>query len=110
MSQTDDPELSAYVDRVGQRVVASSDMAGLPFRFTVLNSPIVNAFTVGGAETRTRAVLTMPPLVYLAALALSSGDVLERTLADPAALVASGVVKAKSPKAVLVDFVKNGSL
>jgi predicted Zn-dependent protease len=25
-------------------------MAGLPFRFTVLNSPIVNAFTIGGGH------------------------------------------------------------
>ena len=54
----DDPELAAYVDRVGQRVVANSDMAGLPFRFTVLNSPIVNAFTVGGGHVYvTRGIL-----------------------------------------------------
>lgn len=46
----DDPDLSAYVDRIGQRIVANSDMAGLPFRFTVLDNPIVNAFTTGGGH------------------------------------------------------------
>ena len=40
--------VSGYVDRVGRKVVAHSDMPDRPFEFTVLNTPIVNAFTVGG--------------------------------------------------------------
>lgn len=54
----DDAEMAAYVDRVGQRLVANSDMAGRPFTFTILNSPIVNAFTVGGGQVYvTRGIL-----------------------------------------------------
>lgn len=44
----EDEELVAYVRKVGRKVVDNSDMPGKPFVFTVLNSPVVNAFTVGG--------------------------------------------------------------
>jgi predicted Zn-dependent protease len=44
----DDPELQAYVDRVGQRLVANSDRAELAFTFTVLDSPDINAFATPG--------------------------------------------------------------
>ena len=54
----DNPKLSAYVTRVGERVAASSDMPDKPFKFTVLNSPVVNAFTVGGGYVYvTRGIL-----------------------------------------------------
>ena len=54
----DDPELSAYVTRVGERVARASDMPDKPFTFTVLNSPVVNAFTVGGGYVYvTRGIL-----------------------------------------------------
>ncbi|MDV7144316.1 M48 family metalloprotease [Tropicimonas sp. TH_r6] len=54
----DDPELSAYVTRVGERVAKASDMPDKPFNFTVLNSPMVNAFTVGGGYVYvTRGIL-----------------------------------------------------
>ena len=44
----DDPELQAYVGRVGQRLVASSDRADLAFTFTVIDSPDINAFATPG--------------------------------------------------------------
>lgn len=54
----ENPELAAYVDAVGQRVAAASDMPDKPFTFTVLNSPVVNAFTVGGGYVYvTRGIL-----------------------------------------------------
>lgn len=53
-----DAELSAYVDRVGQKVAAASDLPDKPFNFTVLNTPVVNAFTVGGGYVYvTRGIL-----------------------------------------------------
>jgi predicted Zn-dependent protease len=44
----DHPELQAYVNRVGQRLVANSDEPGMNFTFTVLDSPDINAFAVPG--------------------------------------------------------------
>jgi predicted Zn-dependent protease len=44
----DDPELQAYVDRVGQRLVANSDTPDKKFTFTVLDTPMINAFAAPG--------------------------------------------------------------
>ena len=44
----DDPELQAYVDRVGQRLVANSDRPDMTFTFTVIDSPDINAFALPG--------------------------------------------------------------
>jgi len=44
----DDPELAAYVDRIGQRLVQNSDAAGDSFTFTVIDSPDINAFATPG--------------------------------------------------------------
>ena len=44
----DDPELQAYVNRVGQRLVANSDMPNTKFTFTVIDSPDINAFALPG--------------------------------------------------------------
>lgn len=62
------PELQAYVEQVGRRVLEKSDMRGpetpeeyrdTPFHFRVLNSPVVNAFAVpGGYIYITRGLLT----------------------------------------------------
>jgi len=50
VSQTpiyDDPELSAYVSRVGNKLLANSHHAGREYHFFVLDDPGVNAFTPG---------------------------------------------------------------
>lgn len=44
----DDPELAAYIDRIGQELVANSSMPDTPFSFTVLDSPDINAFALPG--------------------------------------------------------------
>jgi predicted Zn-dependent protease len=43
-----DPPLQAYVNRVGQRLVASSDDPNGTFTFTVIDSPDINAFAAPG--------------------------------------------------------------
>ena len=44
----DDPELQSYIDRIGQRLVANSDMPNKTFTFSVLDSPDINAFATPG--------------------------------------------------------------
>lgn len=63
-----DPELQAYVQRVGQGVLSKSDLRDAdapepyrnsPFTFRVLDSPVVNAFAIpGGYVYVTRGLLT----------------------------------------------------
>lgn len=44
----DDPELQAYVTKIGERLVAESDMPDLDFTFTVIDAPEINAFATPG--------------------------------------------------------------
>ncbi len=44
----DDPELTAYIDKVGQRLVAHSDRPNGEFTFNVLDVPDINAFAAPG--------------------------------------------------------------
>lgn len=44
----DDAELQAYVEKIGQRLVAHSDKPDLKFTFTVLDAPGINAFATPG--------------------------------------------------------------
>jgi predicted Zn-dependent protease len=54
----DNPALQAYVQRVGEQVAAKSHRPGLVYRFTVLDSPDVNAFALpGGYIYVTRGIL-----------------------------------------------------
>jgi len=54
----DNPELQAYVQRVGQKLAAQSHRPGLAYQFTVLDSPEVNAFALpGGYIYITRGIL-----------------------------------------------------
>jgi len=56
--QYDDAAVSAYVDSVGRRVAAASEEPALPWRFTVLDDPVVNAFAMpGGYIYVTRGLL-----------------------------------------------------
>jgi len=56
----DDPRLGAYVASIGGRLVAHSEMAQAPFTFTLLNSPIVNAFALpGGYVYVTRGLIAL---------------------------------------------------
>lgn len=54
------PELAAYVGGIGKLLASTSERPDLPFTFTVLNSPIVNAFAVpGGYIYITRGLLAL---------------------------------------------------
>ena len=53
-----DPRLTAYVDRVGQRLKAVSELPQQRFTFTVLDTPAANAFALpGGYVYVTRGLL-----------------------------------------------------
>lgn len=43
--------LADYVNRVGQRVAANTERPDVPFKFFVIDSPIVNAFAIPGGYT-----------------------------------------------------------
>jgi predicted Zn-dependent protease len=55
---TEKPELNQLVERVGRRLAAASERPNLPWTFTVLDSPIVNAMALpGGYIYITRGML-----------------------------------------------------
>ena len=55
----DDPELQKYVDDIGQRLARKSHRPDLPFTFTLLDSPEVNAFALpGGYVYITRGIMS----------------------------------------------------
>ncbi|MCP4041993.1 MAG: M48 family metalloprotease [Gammaproteobacteria bacterium] len=45
-----DPELSRYVNKVGQRLAKVSDRPGLPYEFVVLNNSVPNAWAMPGGK------------------------------------------------------------
>lgn len=56
----DDPAIQAYVSGIGQRLVAQTETPQAPFRFTVLDSPVVNAMALpGGYVYVTRGILAL---------------------------------------------------
>ena len=56
----DDPELDAYVTGLGRLIARTSEMPGLDTTFTILDSPIVNAFALpGGYVYITRGLLAL---------------------------------------------------
>jgi len=44
----DDPELAAYINGIGQRLVKASDWPNETFIFTIIDSPDINAFAMAG--------------------------------------------------------------
>lgn len=55
----EDPELTAWVDRIGKRMAAASERPDLPWTFRVLDDTAVNAFALpGGFVYLTRGILT----------------------------------------------------
>jgi predicted Zn-dependent protease len=56
----DDAALSAYINKLGLALAAKTQRPNLPYRFAVLDSPVVNAFAVpGGSVYVTRGILAM---------------------------------------------------
>ncbi len=60
MAMVDDPELQAYVDRIGRELAADSERPDLPWSFDVVDDPTPNAFALpGGPIFVTRGILTL---------------------------------------------------
>ncbi|MCW8194046.1 M48 family metalloprotease [Proteobacteria bacterium 005FR1] len=58
MALVEDPELQAYVDRLGQQLAAASERPELPWSFAVVDDPTPNAFALpGGPIFVTRGLL-----------------------------------------------------
>jgi predicted Zn-dependent protease len=56
----DDPELARYVSSLGKLLARTSEMPNLAFTFTVLDTPVVNAFALpGGYVYVTRGLLAL---------------------------------------------------
>jgi predicted Zn-dependent protease len=54
-----DPKVQAYVEGIGKRMAADSERPNLPWSFTVIDDPVVNAFALpGGPIFITRGILT----------------------------------------------------
>ncbi|HET7436290.1 MAG TPA: M48 family metallopeptidase [Thermoanaerobaculia bacterium] len=45
-----DPQVNAYVRDIGQRIVAQTNMANLPWDFHVVEDPAINAFAIPGGH------------------------------------------------------------
>lgn len=55
-----DPRITQYVNDMGQRLVANSELSDYPFTFTVLDTPLVNAFALpGGYVYVTRGIMAL---------------------------------------------------
>ncbi len=57
--ELDDPALSAYAQRVFERLLANSDQPGVQIKFTVLDSPVINAMALPGHVYVTRGLLAL---------------------------------------------------
>lgn len=59
MGAYDDPALQRYVDGIGQRLAQASERPDLPWTFTVIDDPAINAFALpGGFIYLTRGILS----------------------------------------------------
>ncbi len=57
--EVDDPALQSYIDGVGQTMARQSERPDLPWHFTVVDTPVVNAFALpGGYIYITREILS----------------------------------------------------
>ena len=57
----EDEKLAAYLDAVGQRLAAHTELPDLGYKFTILDSPVANAFAApGGYVYVTRGLMALP--------------------------------------------------
>lgn len=103
-----DAALQAYVDRVGQKLVAQSGVSG-NFRFVVLDQPYPNAHAAGGYVMVTRGLLALldDEAELAAALGHEVGHVVERHAAHRAR-ARQGVLDAALEAAVSTGSVSVG--
>jgi len=56
----DDPELLAYIQSVGKRLIPHTHRPNLPYQFAILDTPVINAFAVpGGYIYVTRGIMAL---------------------------------------------------
>lgn len=56
----DDPRMAGFVQKLGLSIASKTEFPNLPYHFTVLNTPIVNAFALpGGYVYLTRGLLAL---------------------------------------------------
>ncbi len=64
----EDPEIRRYVTSIGRFLASSSELPDLPFTFTVLDSPVVNAFALpGGYVYATRGLMALANIAVILA-------------------------------------------
>jgi predicted Zn-dependent protease len=57
----EDEKLATYLDSVGQRLAAHTELPDLGYKFTILDSPVANAFAApGGYVYVTRGLMALP--------------------------------------------------
>jgi predicted Zn-dependent protease len=103
-----DPALQAYVDGVGQKLVAQSTLTG-SYRFVVLDTPIANAHAVAGYIFVTRGLLALldDEAELAAALGHEVGHLVERHAAQRSR-VRQGVLDAAVDAAVTTGSISVG--
>lgn len=58
--EVQDPAIRAYVDEIGRKLVRQTEQPGAKWKFTVLDSPVVNAFALpGGYVYVTRGLIAL---------------------------------------------------
>jgi predicted Zn-dependent protease len=89
------PELNRLVDELGKKIAAASDRPELPWTFTILDSPMVNAMALpGGHIYVTRGILVR----------MNSEDELAGVLAHEVAHVAARHAEQRISQAQLAQF------
>ena len=81
----DDPELGGYLAEIGGRLAAHTEKPDLLFTFTLLNSPVINAFALPGGYvyiTRGLAALAQSEAELASVLAHEIGHVMARHTAQ----------------------------
>jgi len=103
-----DPALQAYVDGVGHKLLAKSELAGT-YRFVLLDTPIANAHAVGGYVFVTRGLLALldDEAELAAALGHEVGHLVERHAAQRAR-ARQGVLDAAVDAAVTTGSISVG--
>lgn len=81
----DDPKVGGYVAEIGGRLASHAELPDTPFTFTVLNSPVVNAFALPGGYvyvTRGLVALTNDEAELAGVIAHEIGHVVGRHTAQ----------------------------
>lgn len=113
----DNHQIGGYVAEIGGRLASHTELAGTPFTFTVLNSPVVNAFALPGGYvyvTRGLIALTNDEAELAGVIAHEIGHVVARHTAQRysrsvLAQLGAGILGAVTNNAQLGQLAQVGS-